>query len=112
MPMRKKPYDLSAVQAATERSVSFVEAAVRRAKAYETDPQKVERVAAKKCIYCFYACGLVSQAPTEWICVRCGREDVHRNTNSPALCLGCATETELCVECAGDIYGRQRKDLP
>lgn len=114
MTAQKRPYDLFAVQSATQRANDWRESAIRRGREMESDACKEARQLALRCRHCFYLSGLrvAGQAFTEWECARCGEERTHPNTAVPALCDTCAKETGLCVTCMGDREGRVRRKLP
>lgn len=72
------------------------------------DSNKDQRLALRKCMWCFYAKKTVAGAAfTPYTCHSCKSEYMHHNTNVPFICQKCADENSCCTECLAPL---QRND--
>ena len=97
------PWSNEALRRATWMTRERVDAVLALAAQYREDPERAKRVAAQKCVSCFYTRTIAGQAMTNRPCASCGKDNVHHNTSAPALCIACAKQHCLCAQCGGDI---------
>lgn len=110
--VRKRLYDLHAVQHATSFSGQMIASVKREAERMSQDLEKDEREKALQCLYCYYRRGRgAGQMLTTWACARCNKEQCHGDTAVPALCDYCAKETGLCVTCLAHRDGTMVRTL-
>ena len=106
-----KKLTLEDVQFKTRMTDYWEKDLLKLAKLIEEDPKKQERVAACLCKRCMYSTTLAGQAFTSWKCGICEKEDLNSNTDTPVLCLNCAKQHKLCMDCGTDLNGKDRRKL-
>lgn len=115
MIVKKSEYTAQSTALATSIAKSRIEATLKLAKAFETDPMAAERREKCQCSACFYPGKLngriAGAAMTSRKCACCDTEVVYGSTYTQALCQPCAQANELCRSCGGDIEMRTRLQL-
>jgi len=88
----------------TYRSKQRMDGIIELARKLETDPECEQRIQKGLCRMCYYGSGtrLSGAAVTQRACICCGEVQTYGSTDTDALCLPCAQETELCKHCGGD----------
>lgn len=110
--MRQQPlaWNRANLMRATCRSREYFEDFIKKAERAELDTDRVARVDAQECRWCFYFTGRIGCAAiTERPCGCCGTAQSYGNTCTDALCVACAKAHQLCKHCAGDIDMRDRR---
>lgn len=75
------------------------------------DSSKDERIAKQQCRYCFYNSRLAGQAFRNYSCQICEIENIWHNTATPKLCMTCAKEHGLCVQCGASMNEKRRNKI-
>lgn len=75
------------------------------------DKSKEQRLKQQKCRYCFYNSRLAGQAITEYECGICSKPGTWANTAVPSLCMECASEHKLCVQCGASMNEKSRNKI-
>ena len=102
--------DTESVQHQTDFARARIDAALRRALQYATDPDKKMRLAEGFCISCFYSGPRIGGAAmTERPCGVCGTKMMFGSTATDKVCQACAVKQELCRECGADLRLRPRR---
>lgn len=111
----RKVVDAAFVTRRTHEALHHVKHYVDMARKLTTDPDQERRLQQLNCAPCHYISRMAGQAFTKWHCGVCGKEGMHHNTATPAVCNECAKEHDLCGRCGGDREmrpGRRKFPLP
>ena len=108
-PLRK--IDLWAIEHRTSILKDWEKRILQCAEIINNDPHRQQRLTQQLCKKCFSGLGLAGQAFTKYYCGICEVELMNHNTNTPALCKDCAGKNNLCVHCAAQIDGKQKRKV-
>lgn len=98
----RRPMTVSNLQSWTYRTKERMDGLIDLAHKLETDPERDQRLRECLCRMCYYGSRLGGAAIKSEPCMCCGAVQTYGSTNTDALRLTCAQETELCKHCGGD----------
>ena len=106
-----KKMDRYSVQFATSIADRHVAETIRHAKAAEFDEDRVARLKASNCKFCYYIYNsrIGGAAMTERPCGICGKVVMYGSTCTDAVCHDCAKKHSLCVHCGADLELRPNR---
>lgn len=104
---------LAEVRRRTYRAIENYDSFMARAENARTDREREKRLASQLCSSCFYLQGAMfaGAAITESNCCFCDKPTMFGSTHTQPLCLDCAKQHRLCIECMADIDLKMRRKL-
>lgn len=110
--MQKDPIKVNSerVRMSTSRCNKWLEKKVRELKEIVNDEFQDKRLVEQLCKFCYYSEGyLTLQAFTFSSCGFCEAELMSSNSDIDCMCINCAKEKNLCVHCAADMSGNEKR---
>lgn len=109
----RRRVDLASIVRQSDWAREYRRSTEERARDMAEDPRRGERLAAGKCLVCFY-CFESRIGGARLTAAQCGICQAVLRSGSTAIdvvCLDCGRDHDICVRCGGDVRMRIRRDF-